>query len=711
MVRTMFHKAGWISLFMMMVMTMHDAITQTLQAPRAAVRPTTLEKHGHVRTDHYYWLRERDNPEVIEYLEAENAYTDAIMTPYKELEENLFAEMKARIKQTDLSVPYKLDDYYYYTRYEEGKEYPIYCRKRGSLTALEEVIIDGNVMAQGQPYFAIGATAVSFGQDILAFAVDTVGRRICTIRFKNLTTGELLPDEIRSSTPNIAWANDNRTLFYAKQDPTTLRPYRIYRHTLGTRPQDDVLVYEEKDETFSCRVFRTKSKRFLMIASTQTLSTEYRFLDATTPEGEFKVFHPRERHHEYFVDHFEDYFYIRTNDDAKNFRLMRTPVGDTRKTAWRDVILHRKTVLLEDFEIFHDFLVLTERHNGLRRLRILPWLGASEHYITFDEPSYYVAVDVNPDFHTHLLRYRYQSLVTPNAVYDYDMRKRTKKLLKQDEVLGGYDPNAYQSERRYARATDGTLVPISMVYKKGMKRNGNNPLLLYGYGSYGISTDATFSSARLSLLDRGFIYAIAHVRGGEELGRAWYEDGKLLKKKNTFTDFITCARYLIDEGYTQPDRLFAMGGSAGGLLMGAVINMAPELFKGVVALVPFVDVVTTMLDESIPLTTAEYDEWGNPNDKPYYDYMLSYSPYDNVEAKAYPNLLVMAGLHDSQVQYWEPAKWVAKLRAMKTDSNLLLLKTNMEAGHSGASGRFRRLRETAFQYTFLLRLAGLTTEP
>lgn len=709
MAHTMFDKAIRIAL-LMMVMTMQDAVTQTLQPPIAAVRPTKLEKHGHLRIDNYYWLRERDNPEVIEYLKAENAYADAVMVPYKDLEEKLFAEMKARIKQSDLSVPYKLDDYYYYTRFEEGKEYPIYCRKRGSLEAAEEVMIDGNAMAQGQSYFAIGASAVSFGQDILAFAVDTVGRRIYTIRFKNLTTGELLPDEIRASTPNIAWANDNRTLFYAKQDPTTLRPYRIYRHTLGTQQQDDVLVYEEKDETFSCRVFRTKSKRFLMIASTQTLSTEYRFLDANTPEGEFKVFHPRERHHEYFVDHFEDYFYIRTNDDAKNFRLMRTPVGDTRKTAWRDVILHRKTVLLEDVEIFRDFLVLTERRNGLRRLRILPWLGASEHYITFDEPTYYVAVDVNPDFNTHLLRYRYQSLVTPNTVYDYDMRKRAKKLLKQDEVLGGYDPNAYQSERRYARASDGTLVPISMVYRKGMKRNGNNPLLLYGYGSYGISTDATFSSARLSLLDRGFIYAIAHVRGGEELGRAWYEDGKLLKKKNTFTDFIACARYLIDEHYTQPDRLFALGGSAGGLLMGAVINMAPDMFKGVVALVPFVDVVTTMLDESIPLTTAEYDEWGNPNDKTYYDYMLSYSPYDNVERRAYPNLLVMAGLHDSQVQYWEPAKWVAKLRAMKTDNNLLLLKTNMEAGHSGASGRFRRLRETALQYAFILRLAGIASK-
>ncbi len=678
------------------------------QPPKAKIQVTRLMKHGHERRDYYYWLRERDNPEVIAYLNAENAYADAVMAPFKNLEEKLFNEMKARIKQTDLSVPYKLDDYYYYTRYEEGKEYPTYCRRKGSMEAPEEVMIDGNAMAHGHPYFAVGSTAVSYGQDILAFAVDTVGRRLYTIRFKNLTTGDFLPDEIRSSTANIAWANDNRTLFYTKQDPTTLRPFRIYRHTLGTDAAKDVLVYEEKDETFSCRVFRTKSKQFMMIASQQTLSTEYRFLDANTPEGEFKVFLPRERNHEYEVDHFENSFYIRTNDRAKNFRLMRTPVGDTRKSAWRNVILHRKNVLLEDFEIFREYLVLTERKNGLRQLRVLPWIGSGEHYVAFDEPTYAVALDVNPDFNTRVLRFRYQSLVTPTAVYDYDMAAKTRKLLKQEEVVGGYDPTQYASERRYARAQDGTLVPISIVYKKGMKKDGRSPLLLYGYGSYGISTDATFASARLSLLDRGFIYAIAHVRGGQELGREWYEDGKLLKKKNTFTDFIACARYLIDEKYTNPDRLFAIGGSAGGLLMGAVVNMAPQVFKGVVALVPFVDVVTTMLDETIPLTTAEYDEWGNPNEKKYYDYMLSYSPYDNVEAKAYPNLLVMAGLHDSQVQYWEPAKWVAKLRAMKTDDNLLLLKTNMEAGHSGASGRFRKLRETALQYTFLLRLAGIT---
>jgi oligopeptidase B len=680
----------------------------TRRPPKAKIQPTTLEKHGHRRDDDYYWLRERDNPDVIEYLKAENAFTDSMMASSKQLEEAIFNEMKARIKQTDLSVPYKLDDYFYYTRYETGKEYAIYCRKKGSLEATEEIMIDGNLLAQGHGFFSVGNTQVSFGQDILAFAVDTVGRRFYTIRFKNVTTGGMLSDEIRSTTANIAWANDNKTLFYTKQDPKTLRSYRIYRHTLGTDASEDRLVYEEKDETFGCRVYRTKSKQFMMIASYQTLSTEYRYLDANTPEGEFRVFLPRQRNHEYSVDHFQDYFYIRSNDKAKNFQLLRTPVADTRMSAWRNVVLHRKSVLLEDFEIFKDYLVLSERKNGLVRIRVMPWVGGTDHYIQLDEPTYFAAVGTNPDFNTKTLRFIYQSLVTPNSVFDYDMAKKTKLLLKQDEVVGGYDPRQYQSERRYAKSPDGALIPLSLVYKKGMQRNGANPLLLYGYGSYGISMDATFASSRLSLLDRGFVYAIAHVRGGQELGRDWYEDGKLLKKKNTFTDFIDCTKLLVEERYTHPSKLFALGGSAGGLLVGAVMNMAPQLFKGIVAAVPFVDVVTSMLDESIPLTTGEYDEWGNPNEKRYYDYMLSYSPYDNVQAKNYPSLLVMTGLHDSQVQYWEPAKWVAKLRAMKTDDNLLLLKTNMEAGHGGASGRFRKLRETALHYTFLLRLAGIT---
>lgn len=678
------------------------------QPPKAKAQPTVLEKHGHVRRDYYYWLREREKPEVIEYLKAENAYTDTMMAPVKQFEESLFNEIKARIKQTDLSVPYKLDDYFYYTRYEEGKEYPIYSRKKGTLDAKEDVMIDGNKMAEGHGFFAIGSTAVSFGQDLLAFALDTVGRRFYTVRFRNLRTGEMLNDEIRATTANIAWANDNKTLFYTKQDPHTLRAYRIYRHTLGTDASQDKLIYEEKDETFGCSVFRTKSKQYIMIASYHTLSNEYRYLDANTPEGEFKVFLPRQRDHEYSVDHFKDFFYIRTNDKAKNFQLMKTPVSDTRMLAWRNVIFHRKSVLLEDFEIFKDYLVVSERKNGLMRLRVMPWVGGGDHYIPFDEPTYFAAAGINPDFNTQILRYNYQSLTTPSSVFDYDMRAKTKTLLKQDEIVGGYDATQYQSERVHAKAKDGTLIPISLVYKRGMTKNGAHPLLLYGYGSYGISTDATFASSRLSLLDRGFIYAIAHIRGGQELGREWYEDGKLLKKKNTFTDFIDCAEFLIQGRYTNPDKLFALGGSAGGLLIGAVINMAPRAFKGVIAVAPFVDVVTSMLDASIPLTTGEYDEWGNPNEKQYYDYMLSYSPYDNVQSKAYPNLLVMTGLHDSQVQYWEPAKWVAKLRAMKTDNNLLLLKTNMQAGHGGASGRFRKLREIALQYAFILRLAGIT---
>ncbi len=680
----------------------------TAQPPKAAIRPHTLEKHGHIRTDDYYWLRERETPEVIEYLKAENRYTDAMLGPVKSLEEKIFEEMKGRIKQTDLSVPYKLDDYYYYVRYEEGKEYPIYCRKKGSLESSEEVMLDGNVLGETHGFFNIGSTAVSFGQNLLAFAVDTIGRRVYTVRFKNLATGEMLEDEIQGSTANIAWANDNKTLFYSKQDPVTLRSYRVYRHTLGADPAHDVMVYEEKDETFSCRVFRTKSKKFMMIASFQTLSSEYRYLDASNPEGTFTVFAPRQRDHEYAVEHFGDHFYISTNDKAKNFRLMKTPVGDTHMSAWTEVLPHRPDVLIEDFEIFRDHLVVSERKDGLMQLRIMSWSGGEDYYIPFDEPAYFAYASTNPDFNTTVVRYGYQSLITPNSVYDYDMAKRTKVLLKQEEVLGGYDPTRYASERLYAPARDGARIPVSLVYAKGMQQNGRSPLLLYGYGSYGISMDATFSSARLSLLDRGFIYAIAHIRGGQELGRQWYDDGKLLKKKNTFADFIDCATFLVSERYTSRDRMFAMGGSAGGLLMGAVMNMEPALFKGIVAAVPFVDIVTTMLDESIPLTTGEYDEWGNPNEKVYYDYMLSYSPYDNVEAKAYPHTLVVTGLHDSQVQYWEPAKWVAKLRVLKTDSNMLLLKTNMEAGHGGASGRFRRLRELATEYAFFLHLAGRT---
>ena len=675
--------------------------------PEAEVAPKELEKHGHVRVDNYFWLNQRENPDVIAYLEAENAYTEAVMGHTKDLQEKLFEEIKGRIKQTDLSVPFKQDDYFYYTRTVDGKEYPIYARKSESLDGEEEILLDVNKLAEGHGFTSVPWPDISQGQDLMAYAADTVGRRFYNIRFKNLETGELLEDEIGPVTSNGAWANDNKTYFYAKQDPATLRSYQIYRHVLESDPAEDELVYEEKDEEFAAYVWRTKSKKYVIIGSFQTLSAEFRFLDADSPGGDFELFLPREEKHEYSIDHFGEYFYVLSNDGAENFKLARTPVDHTGKEHWEEVIPHRDDVLLENFEIFRDHLVVVERKQGLRQMRVRPWSGDGEHYLDFGEPAYLAYVSSNPNIDTNVLRYGYTSLTTPNSVYDYNMDTRERELLKQEEVLGDFESNNYVSERRYATARDSIKVPVSIVYRKGTQRNGQNPLLLYAYGSYGSSRDATFSSARLSLLDRGFVYAIAHIRGGQEMGRWWYEDGKLLNKKNTFTDYIDVADFLIAEGYTNPDMLFARGGSAGGLLMGAILNMRPDLFKGVLALVPWVDVVTTMLDESIPLTTSEYDEWGDPNDEEYYRYMLSYSPYDNVEAKAYPNILVTTGLHDSQVQYFEPAKWVAKLRALKTDDNVLILKTNMEAGHGGASGRYKRYRDTAFEYAFMLDLVQI----
>ena len=669
--------------------------------------PTRLEKHGHMRIDDYYWLRERENPEVIAYLNAENDAAEREMAQAWPSEDKLFNEIKARFKQTDMSVPYRRDGYFYYTRYEEGREYPIFARKRGSLDEGEEIMLDANILAQGHEFFAIGGWAVSAERDLFAYAVDTQGRRVYTTYFKNLTTGEMLSDVIPEVSENLTWANDNRTLFYAKQEPTTLRAHQIYRHVLGSDPAEDQLVFEETDETFAAYVFKTKSKKYLTIVSSHTLSQEYRYLEADNPTGDFKVFLPREQDHEYHLDHYQDRFLIRTNDDARNFRLMATAVDKPSKEHWREIIPHREDVFLGDFEIFKDHLVLEERKRGLNQLRVVPWGGSGEHYLEFDEPAYRVNVGTNLEFDTTTLRFEYTSMKTPLSIYDYNMATRAKTLLKREEVLGGFNTDNYVTERLYAPAQDGTEIPLSIVYRKGTQRDGKNPLLLYGYGAYGLSIDPAFASPRLSLIDRGFVYAIAHIRGGQELGRQWYEDGKLLKKKNTFTDFVACAEYLIRERFTNPGKLFAMGRSAGGLLMGAVTNMRPDLFQGVVAEVPFVDVITTMLDPSIPLTTGEYDEWGEPNQKEYYDYMLSYSPYDNVEAKEYPNLLITGGLHDSQVQYWEPAKWAAKLRALKTDKNRLLLKTNMDAGHGGASGRFKRHHETAFSYAFLLDLAGI----
>ena len=676
------------------------------EPPIAVKRPHNLEIHGDVRVDDYYWLRDRENPEVIAYLEAENEYLNAMMQDTEVLQQTLYDEIVARIPQTDESVPVRLDDYYYYTRYEEGQEYPIYARRKGSLDAPEEIILDANELAAGHEFFDVRGVSASIGHDILVFATDTQGRRKYDLRFRDLRSGEILPDVIEDATPNTAWAKDDKTIFYTRQDPETLRWYQIYRHEVGTDPDDDVLVYQENDDTFSSYVYRTKSKDYIVIGSSQTLADEYRILPADQPAGTFRLFTPRERGHEHSIDHAGEHFYIRTNDNASNFRLMKTPESATTRDNWTEVIPHRADTYLSGFEVFRNHLVLSERSNALTHVRIIPWDGGKDHYISFDEPAYVVYPKDNPEFDTDVLRFGYTSMTTPTSTYDYDMSSRERELLKRDKVGGGFDPDDYRTERVWATARDGVRIPVSIVYNRhNYEKNGEHPLLLYGYGSYGASMDPRFDSGRLSLLDRGFGYAIAHIRGGQEMGRDWYESGKLLTKKNTFTDFIDVGEFLIAENYADPDELFAYGGSAGGLLMGAIVNMRPDLWGGVVAAVPFVDVVTTMLDPDIPLTTSEYDEWGNPNDREYYDYILSYSPYDQVEAKAYPPMLVTTGLHDSQVQYWEPAKWVAKLRAMKTDHNPLLMYTNMEAGHGGATGRFKRHRETARVYAFFLDLA------
>lgn len=677
-----------------------------MTAPTAKKVPHEMSIHGHTRIDNYYWLNQREDPEVIAYLEAENAYTDEVMAPTEALRQQLYDEMLGRIQQTDMSVPYLLSGYSYYTRYEEGKEYPIYCRKADQPDAIEEILLNGNEMAEGFAYFQIGGFQVSSNNQLLAFAVDTVSRRQYTLYIKNLETGEVYADAIANTSGNMAWANDNKTLYYSIKDET-LRPHKIMMHQLGTETSLDTEVFHEADPTFNCYVYKTKSRDFVVIGSGSTVSSEFRVQPADNPATPFSVIQERKRDLLYSIDHFGDSWYIKTNHEAKNYRLMVTPLDKTSMEHWVEVIPHREDVLLEDFEVFASNLVLSERQNGLMQLRIRNWEATEDYYLDFGEPAYLAYMTTNLDFNSKKLRYGYTSLTTPNSVFEYDMLSREKVLLKQQEVLGGYNPDDYQSERIYVSSHDGAQVPVSIVYKKGMKRDGGNPLVLYGYGSYGASMDAYFSSSRLSLLDRGFIWAIAHIRGGEEMGRMWYEDGKLLKKKNTFHDFIACGEYLIAEKYTSAEKMFAMGGSAGGLLVGAVMNMRPDLWKGVIAQVPFVDVVTTMLDESIPLTTGEYDEWGNPNQKEYYEYMLSYSPYDQVEAKDYPALLVTTGLHDSQVQYWEPAKWVAKLREMKTDDNSLLMRTNMDFGHGGASGRFERLREAALEYAFMMQELGM----
>lgn len=691
------------------------------QAPDAKKIPYPISYHGDTRIDDYYWMRLSDEQknadeksrdeqttDVLSYLNAENDYTRQQLAHTDAFKDKLFLEMKGRIKETDQSVPVKENGYYYYTRFEAGQDYAYNCRKKESLeTGKEEILINGPELAKGKDYWALASYDVSEDNKILCYGTDIVSRRIYTIEFKNLETGEMLSDKLEGTSGGATWAGDNKTVFYSKKDPQTLRDFQIWRHTLGTDQSKDVLVYEEKDEEFSCFVYKTKSKRYIVIGSSQTLATEYRVLDTTNPNGEFKLFEPRERNHEYGIDHYGDKFYIVTNWNAKNFRLMETPVSQTGRAHWKEVIAHRDDVLLEGIAIFKNHLIVDERKNGLTQLRIRRWDGSGEYYMEFQDPAYAAGVSSNPEFDTEIVRYSYTSLTTPNSVYDFNMNTKERVLLKQQEVVGGYNPDDYKSERLYATAADGTKVPISLVYKKGFEKNGQAPLLLYAYGSYGYSIDATFSSTRLSLLDRGFVFAIAHIRGGQEMGRHWYEDGKLLKKKNTFTDFISCGEFLVKEKYTSNEKLFAMGGSAGGLLMGAITNMAPNMWRGIISAVPFVDVITTMLDETIPLTTFEFDEWGNPKNKEYYDYMKSYSPIDNIEKKNYPNILVTTGYWDSQVQYWEPAKYVAKMRDNKTDNNLLLLWCNMDAGHGGKSGRYEYLKEIAMEYAFMLDLAGI----
>jgi oligopeptidase B len=677
-----------------------------IQPPIAKTIPHELEKHGHVRIDNYYWLNDRENPEVIDYLNKENDYYNQSTAHTKDFQKDLFEEMKSRIKEDDASVPYFYNGYYYITRFEKGKDYPIHSRKKGSLEAKEEIMFDCNEMAKGHPYFNLNGISISEDNQWVSFGLDTVSRRQYTIQIKNLETNEILPLKIENTTGGATWASDNKTLFYSRKDEVTLRPDRIYKHKLGSNPSEDVVVYFEKDDTFNISIYKSKSKKYLIISSESTLTSEFQILLSATPDEQFKVFQKRTRELEYSISHYEDSFYIVTNkDDATNFKVMKTPEDKTSKENWVDLIPHREEVLLEGIDIFKDYLVVSERFDGLNKIRIMPWSGEGEYYLPFDLETYTAYTTTNIDFDTVILRYGYQSMAIPSSVIDFNMRTKEKTILKEQEVLGGkFDKNNYIEERIWATAQDGTKIPMSMVYRKGVELNGKNPFLLYAYGSYGMTMEPYFSTTRLSLLDRGFIYAIAHIRGGEDMGRMWYEDGKLLKKKNTFTDFIDCSKHVIAEKYTSEEHLYAEGGSAGGLLMGAIINMNPELYNGVIAQVPFVDVVTTMLDDTIPLTTGEYDEWGNPNVKKYYDYMLSYSPYDNVKEQDYPNLYISTGLHDSQVQYWEPAKWVAKLRVLKTNSKQLFMDTNMDAGHGGASGRFESLREVAKEFSFLLDL-------
>ena len=678
---------------------------KTASAPVAQQRPVTLELHGDTRVDNYYWLRERENPEVISYLEAENAHTEKSLEPFNGVQGILYDEMKARIKQDDETAPYRLGDYYYYARYEEGNEYPIYARKKGSLDAPEQIMLDVNQLAGDAEYFSVRGFSVSPDGKTAVYGVDTAGRRFYDLYFMDIDSGEILPDAIEDTTANVAWANDNQTLLYGKQHPETLRSYQVLRHQLGSA--DDALIYEEPDEENYLYLSKSISNAFFYLTSGQTVSTEVRYLSANSPEETPTVFLAREKNHEYSVTDGADRFYVITNDGAENFKLMEAPLDDTSKAAWTEVVAHRDDALIEDIDVFKNYVVVSLLEQGLQQMEVIDRASGEARRIAFDEEAYTAYANSNYEFDTNVFRYSYQSMTTPQSTYDYDLDSQAHSLVKESVVVGDFSRDDYETKRLFATARDGTRVPISIVYRKGLKKDGKNPLLQYAYGSYGASMSAYFSSDRLSLLDRGFVYAVAHIRGGSEMGRDWYFDGRQLNKKNTFTDFIDVSKFLIEKGYTSPEHLYAYGGSAGGLLMGAVLNMAPELYNGVLAAVPFVDVVTTMLDEDIPLTSGEWDEWGDPNEQEFYEYMLSYSPYDNVAAQDYPNIMVTTGLHDSQVQYWEPAKWVAKLRALKTDNNMLVLKTDMSAGHSGKTGRFNRIEDTALNYAFFVGLEGI----
>jgi oligopeptidase B len=699
----MMKKWTWIPLVVMLLI-LHSCGDKMIEAPIAKKIDKKMTIHGETRVDPYYWLRERENPEVIDYLEAENAYTDAQMKDTERLQKKLYKEMVGRIKQDDESVPYWMNGYLYYSRFEKGKEYPIYCRKP-SEDAEEEILIDVNKLAEDYAFYQVSGLYVSPDNKMLAFGEDTLSRRKYTLRFLNLETREFLPDQIANTPGGVAWANDNKTIFYNLKDET-LRPAQTWRHTLGTDPEEDVMVFDETDPTFYHGVYRSNSGKYIMLVSEATMTTEYSYINADDPTSDPVVIQDRIRGLEYHPTHVGSVFYILNNDDAQNFKLSAAPVSAPGIENWKTIVPHRKDVLIEGTEFFKNRYVLQERSNAETNLRILSYDGKIDNYIKFDEEAYDVWIGTNRDFDSDWLRFGYESMATPGSTFDQNLITGERILKKERPVLGDFDKNNYETKRLWAEARDGVKVPMSIVYRKGTPLDGSAPLVLYGYGSYGINMTPYFSTVRLSLLDRGYIWAIAHIRGSETMGRYWYDDGKLLNKMNTFTDFIDCADYLVKEKYTSYDKMVAMGGSAGGLLVGAVANLAPEKFAGIVAQVPFVDVVTTMLDDSIPLTTNEYDEWGNPNIKEYYDYMMSYSPYDNVKAQDYPNILITTGLHDSQGQYWEPAKWTAKLRDMKTDDNLVLLKTEMDYGHGGASGRFQVYKEIALEWAFILKVTS-----